>query len=469
MARFFDLGFGSAKETSYDHLVVHGKIPDWLQGQVIRNGPGTFSVGNEYYRHWFDGLAMLHKFTIGAGQISYQNRFLPCKAYNEAMAQGRIRYSEFATDPTRSAAGKVFAVFDQRITDSAKVNVIRLAGKYLALGETSRQIEFDPNTLQALGEFNYEKKYRQHITTVHPHFDFSENAAYQLVTRFGRVSHYRFLRMTDHGTTRVVAEIPVAKPAYLHSFGLSPRFIVLAEFPLLVQPLKLLFQVKPFIENFTWLPDRGTRFYLIDRNTGTFTRLESEAFFAFHHINAFERGDELLVDINAYPDARVIQAFYLSQIADEKSEIPFGSFRRYRIDLRAKKLAWEQITDECLELSNFDYQRLNMDGNYQFVYGVSLNKNWRQGFYNQLVKIDIKNSGAQTWQAENCYPGEPLFVGKPDRSREDDGVILSVVLDAAQGHSYLLILDARSLTELARAQVPHPILMGYHGAFFKNN
>lgn len=468
MARFFDLGFGTSKETGYDRLALSGKIPSWLQGCVIRNGPGTFSVGNEFYRHWFDGLAMLHKFTIGNGKISYMNRFLHCQAYAEAMAEGRIRYSEFATDPTRSAVGKLFAVFDQRITDSAKVNVIRLGEKYLALGETSKQIEFDPGTLQSLGPFSYEKKYRQHITTVHPQFDFAENAVYQLVTRFGRRSHYRFLRIAENGSTRVVGEIPVSEPAYLHSFGLSPSYIVLTEFPFLVQPLKLLFQVKPFIENFNWRPKRGTRIFIMDRRSGALAaRLETEAFFAFHHINAFEQGDELILDINAYPDAAVISAFYLNRIKDEKSEIPFGTLRRYRIHLKEKKVTWEQKTDECLELSNYDYRRLHMNGNYQYVYGVSLNKHKRQGFYNQLVKIDLRSQNARTWYTENCFPGEPLFVGKPDRAQEDEGVLLSVVLDAISGCSFLLILDAQSLEELARAQVPHPILMGYHGAFFK--
>lgn len=468
MSRFFDLGFGRSEESSYAQLPVIGKIPSWLEGVVIRNGPGTFAVGHESYRHWFDGLAMLHRFTISAGRVSYMSRFLHCKAYDEAMAQGKIRYSEFATDPTRSALGRMFAVFDQRITDSAKVNVTRLAGKYLALGETSKQIEFDPNTLQALGEFNYEKKYRQHITTVHPQFDLSENAAYQLVTRFGRRSHYRFIRIGDTGVTRVVGEIPVSEPAYLHSFGLSPSYIILAEFPFLVQPLALLFQIKPFIENFYWRPKRGTRFYIMDRNTGTVVyRPETEAFFAFHHINAFERGDELIIDINAYPDAGVIQAFYLKRIEDEKSEIPFGTFRRFRVDLKTKKIASEQISDQCLELSNFDYRRLNMDGNYQYVYGVGLKPNQRQGFYNQLIKIDLRDQSTRTWHVEKCFPGEPLFVGKPGRTREDEGVILSVVLDEAQGNSFLLILEAHSLSELARVQVPHPILMGYHGAFFK--
>jgi carlactone synthase/all-trans-10'-apo-beta-carotenal 13,14-cleaving dioxygenase len=47
---------------------------------------------------------------------------------------------------------------------------------------------------------------------------------------------------------------------------------------------------------------------------------------------------------------------------------------------------------------------------------------------------------------------------------EDDGVVLSLVADAAGG-SFLLVLDAGSFTELARAQLPHGVPYGFHGTF----
>jgi beta,beta-carotene 9',10'-dioxygenase len=82
-----------------------------------------------------------------------------------------------------------------------------------------------------------------------------------------------------------------------------------------------------------------------------------------------------------------------------------------------------------------------------------------------LAKVDIQTQTAQTWYEDGCYPGEPVFVGAPTRTNEDEGVLLSVVLDAEQGQSFLLVLDAASLGELARAYVPQPILLGYHGDF----
>lgn len=44
--------------------------------------------------------------------------------------------------------------------------------------------------------------------------------------------------------------------------------------------------------------------------------------------------------------------------------------------------------------------------------------------------------------------------------------MLSVVLDAPRGTSFLLVLDAATFTEVARAELPHPVLFGYHGQFY---
>ena len=49
---------------------------------------------------------------------------------------------------------------------------------------------------------------------------------------------------------------------------------------------------------------------------------------------------------------------------------------------------------------------------------------------------------------------------------EDAGVILSVVLDARRGSSFLLVLDAESFGERARARLPNHVPFGFHGGYF---
>jgi beta,beta-carotene 9',10'-dioxygenase len=73
-----------------------------------------------------------------------------------------------------------------------------------------------------------------------------------------------------------------------------------------------------------------------------------------------------------------------------------------------------------------------------------------------------------SWAESGSYPGEPVFVARPEAQGEDDGVLLSVVLDSVAGSSFLLILDATDLGELARARVPHHIPFGFHGQFARS-
>ena len=73
---------------------MHGEIPPWLTGSLLRTGPAKFEVGAHTMRHWFDGLAMLHRFTIAGGKVSYANRFLRSKAF-EAAKDGKIDPKEY--------------------------------------------------------------------------------------------------------------------------------------------------------------------------------------------------------------------------------------------------------------------------------------------------------------------------------------------------------------------------------------
>ena len=73
----------------------------------------------------------------------------------------------------------------------------------------------------------------------------------------------------------------------------------------------------------------------------------------------------------------------------------------------------------------------------------------------------------QLWAAPGCAPGEPVFVPNPEGTRgEADGVLLSVVLEAATGRSALVGLDAESMEEAFRVSLPHHVPAGFHGEWF---
>jgi beta,beta-carotene 9',10'-dioxygenase len=458
------LGFTTlGSETSIDALPVRGTLPAWLAGTLVRTGPARFEVGDSRYNHWFDGLAMLHAFAFVHGRVSYRNRYLRSQAYEEAMAAGRIRRAEFATDPCRTLFERVASWFSPKLTDNGCVNVVELAGAVVALTETRLPVRFDPDTLATLGMREYARDIRGPVSTAHPHLDFVRRRHYSYVLDFGRRSTYRFFAIGEEtGHQAVVATISVDRPAYVHSFGMTEHHLVLVESPLVVDPLRLRFGGKPFICNYRWEADRGLRFRVLDKTSGRVVRTAScEAEFAFHHVNAFEVGGDVLVDLVTHPDASIIDRLYLNTLRSSEPGTLSGSLTRFRIG-GSQRATRETLSDTGVELPRFDYRR-RAGREYRYAYGVG--QGGSRDFIDSLVKLDLERGTASRWREEGCYPGEPVFVEAPGTSNEDDGVILSVVLDARAATSYLLVLDASTFAERARAEVPHHIPFGFHGSY----
>ena len=130
-----------------------------------------------------------------------------------------------------------------------------------------------------------------------------------------RTSYRFFLLRPGSSKPEVIATKPVREPAYMHSFGLTKRWLVLAEFPFVVNPPRLAFSGRPYIENYRWKPELGTRFHLFDRETGKDVGpFETDARFGFHHVNSYEEDGEVVVDICTFPDAQIIEDFYMERI-----------------------------------------------------------------------------------------------------------------------------------------------------------
>jgi beta,beta-carotene 9',10'-dioxygenase len=458
----FALGFTSQEEeTAVDSLPVSGELPAWLTGALVRVTPALLEVGGRRVDHWFDGLAMLNRFGFADGRVSYGSRFIRSRAYEKAQ-DGELM-GGFATDPCRSIFKRVQAIFSPDFTDNPNVNLARIGDRYIAMTETPLPIEFDAETLETLGHLDYADGFKAHVSTAHPHHDAERDELVNYVARFSRVSEYVLFGLPAGGSSRrVIARLPVERPAYMHAFGMSERYLILAEYPLRVNPLKLAFSGRPFIENYAWDASEGTRFRVIDRSTGELRgTYETDAFFCFHHVNAFDRDGELVVDLVAYDDPAIIDTLYLDRNGPRGS-LPATELRRYTLDLEGGRVRAEPLAEGTLELPRIDYGRRNAR-DYRFAYFAGAGEGW----IDRLVKVDVGSGAQRVWSQPGCYPGEPVFVRRPDASEEDGGVVLSVVLDAGAGRSFLLVLDAGSFEEVARAEAPHHIPFGFHGQYFR--
>jgi len=328
----------------------------------------------------------------------------------------------------------------------------------VTMTETPLPVEFDPRTLQAAG-VAYETP--GILTTAHPHRDRDGDAMLNYAAKLGPKSSYRFFRLTDlDAKPEVLASIPVKEPAYMHSFGLSERWLVLAEFPFVVNPLRLALAGKPYIENYRWKPERGTRFTLVDRRTGAahgpFT---TEACFAFHHVNAYDDADgNVVVDLAVFDDPTIVDDLYLDRLR-AGNPVAWATLERFTVSPSQGTVDRRRLCDEPLELPRINYGRHN-ERPYRYVWAAGAS-DW----LDRIVKVDVHDGSVLRWQEEGSFPGEPVFVATPGGEAEDDGVLLSIVLDTARETSYLLVLDAADLSEVARARVPHHIPFGFHGQY----
>jgi all-trans-8'-apo-beta-carotenal 15,15'-oxygenase len=62
--------------------------------------------------------------------------------------------------------------------------------------------------------------------------------------------------------------------------------------------------------------------------------------------------------------------------------------------------------------------------------------------------------------------GEPIFVPHPQATEEDQGWVLSLVYDASNHRSDLVILDAQDISNpVAKLHLKHHIPYGLHGSW----
>lgn len=54
---------------------------------------------------------------------------------------------------------------------------------------------------------------------------------------------------------------------------------------------------------------------------------------------------------------------------------------------------------------------------------------------------------------------------RPGATEEDDGVVLTIVINREGAHSILVALDGRTFEETARANLPQAYALGPHSSF----
>ncbi|XP_027590285.1 beta,beta-carotene 9',10'-oxygenase isoform X1 [Pipra filicauda] len=501
---------------------VKGHIPKWINGNLLRTGPGKFEFGNDSFNHWFDGMALLHQFQLRAGRVSYRSRFLQSNSYLTNRQHNRIVLSEFGTlampDPCKSLFGRFMSRFEMpRPSDNANVNYVLYKGDYYISSENIFMYKVDPETLETKEKVDWSQFIAVNGATAHPHYE-SDGTTYNMGNSYGKHgSSYNIIRVPPQSSgctdtlegAKVLCSIPPmdrAKPSYYHSFGMTENYIIFIE-----QPLKLnLFQIvtsklrgQTICDGISWEPQCNTYFHVVNKHTGEVLpgQWYTKPFVTFHQINAFEDCGCVVLDLCCQDDGTSLALYKLQNLrrAGEALDQVYASLprafpRRFVLPLhvdpdtpvgknlnplpytlaRAVKDAdgkvWcthENLHPEGfekvggLEFPHINYSRSN-GRRYQYFYGCGFG----HLVGDSLIKVDVETKNFKIWQEDGSYPSEPVFVPVPNATAEDSGVILSVVVSPTENQSaFLLVLDAETFRELGRAEVPVQMPYGFHGIF----
>jgi carotenoid cleavage dioxygenase-like enzyme len=456
-------------------LDVEGSLPDWLDGTLIRNGPGQFAVGGRVLRHWFDGLALPRRYGFDpeAGRVEYAVRYLRSETYRGAR-EGRLVSDQFAT-PARFATGlrgQLARLRGPTLTDNALVSFARVGDRVAAVTETPQMVALDPETLDAGPTFEYDDDLDLTGSLGHVHHDPARDEYVNLGVRYGRESEYVLTRRpTGDRAREVIARVEVSRPSYVHSFALTPRYAVVTLSPFVTRPLDLLL-ADTFLDAFSWRPERGTSFLVIDRETGATTRLRTDPFLVFHHAAAFAEGDTVTIDLVAYPDHRAVTGLSLAALRAGRADLPAGRLRRYQLHLADETVESRTLHEGTVEFPTLDYGAATTDGRHGWVALAAADPDPPIGLPTRIDRLDLLTGDRRSWGHPDTYPSEPLFVprvpaGEREHVETDEGVLLVELFDPKADQTALVVLDARTLDRLARVELPRALPLGFHGQYLR--
>lgn len=507
--------------------------------------------------HWFDGLAHLHRFDIvpvpedqaKSVKVTYSSRSQGeelIKTVQENGSFGEVVSFGQRADPCVGIFGKVTSCFkaasnqnneamkynNLNVTvqpglsvpglfpEEAKGNNKKPKPVWLA-SDTTGLRAVDPATLAPLGTASQSSlhpslkgamscAHAQRCPKTGDYFNYNLEAGPKTIYRIFRVS-------ATTGQTEILATISHGLPlAYIHSFFLSERFVIL-RIPVshigkmglsTVWKRNLAEAIEPFDKA------KVCKWVVVDRlhGQGVVAVLETPAAFFFHAVNCWDKvvsgndDDEkaefadIFCDVIDYPDTNIISVMYFdfllktdrhaleeklrnenlvqswfSSLVRWKFRVPLPKPKsKIRTSTKPGKLG-ANTAEVVLEIKAphvGDLPTINPAFHtrpYRYLY--SLPNNGKSTFVDTILKTDTVTQEVLQWNNPAGHtPGEAIFVPRPrdhqeggKEQEEDDGVLLSVVLNGFSRTSYLVCIDAKTMVEMGRAEMEFAVGEGLHG------
>ncbi|HWI09874.1 MAG TPA: carotenoid oxygenase family protein [Burkholderiaceae bacterium] len=443
-------------------LRVQGRLPEWLVGTYVLNGPAQWELPKRSYAHWFDGLAMLHGFRIQPGRVHYRNRFLRSQDWRESHANGRPQLGGYDTAPAGGLLSRIVHMFNPRRSDNGCVVAMHQDGQWFALTESDRVMRFDGQTLDTQGEVAWTEGGKLPLLAAHPCID-AQGRWWNVGVSLGRECEYVLFSCDVRGHRAVKARIPVKRAGYLHAFAMTATHTVIWECAWRAHPLRFLFAGESYARHFDWMPEGGSRLHTVRLSDGAVRSWDAPPLVLFHASQAFDAGGDVVVDL-CLNDEPVVEELHIARL---RAGMPVTSMlaRHARFVLSpGASTAREEALPGRFELPQVN-ARVATRGAARYVWGATTADSTPGEFFNRTLRLDLQTGEMHQAGRDDAFALEPLFVPNPNGIAEDDGVLLVHTLADDDPGSRIRVLDAATLDERAAIELPHVIPFGFHGAW----
>ncbi|ORX59895.1 hypothetical protein BCR36DRAFT_316000 [Piromyces finnis] len=507
-------------------LTPTNPIPDWLNITLYALNPGRFdfdytqqkeleSVNKTYtIDHLFDVLPIIQKFTLNgktdSNKVQYMSQFL-CRGVERKIHENHCISDKvsglWSNNTNQSSFSRAIIQplkFNKKapkpendiITDSLSSQFPSKFHKgSIATMNCTGNVRFIDDNLKGEKVINYidiNNTFKTSYCSPHPIMDPYNNRMINVLTEIGLTfTKFKVIEF-DEDSSNIITEIN-APISPVHSFALTENYIIIISFPYTLKRKGLsYFAGESILSSFDYNPDGLTTFYVIakkdNKHIATFT---ANACYGLHSINAYETDMTIWIDFSIYDNDNLVRNLTIDNIRNStKLSIPSSRLIRFRLDLNEIGNAAANVDANNNTNSNnilqASFAHLSQDisielpvinekyigRNYKYAYGVGLpfTDPTPGKFYDKIKKIDIEKEQYVNWSELHCYPSHPIFVPNPSKTEdEDEGVVISTVYNGSKDESFLLILNAKDMTEVTRIPLPTAVAPSFTNCTYKTN
>jgi carotenoid cleavage dioxygenase len=452
------------REWTATNMVVEGTIPDDLNGVYLRNTENPLVPAAERY-HPFDGDGMIHSMYFSNGAAEYRNRFIRTQGLLAELDAGGPLWSGLAESPLvaprQDGWGARTRMKDASSTDVIVHNGVALTSFYQC-GDLYR---LDPVSLADDGREAWNGKFPDAGVSAHTKVDEAtgELMFFNYQTTYPYM-HYGVVSPT--GDLVHYTPVPLPGPRLPHDMTFTQNYSILNDCPL--------FWKEDLIERGIYATqfhrDMPTRLGVIPRY-GTEKDIkwfECDATYVLHWINAYEEGDEIVVDgyfqfdpsPGVAPDATLEQRMFRFLDLFALQSRPY----RWRLNMKTGAVKEGPLSDTITEFGMIN--ALTAGKKYEWVYSTIPAVGWF-GFEG-IIKHNVVTGTEENYQLpDGVYASETVFAPRPSPRSEDDGYLITFTMDVVNDSSQCLIFDAQNVSDgpVARIQLPERICSGTHATW----